>query len=68
MTRTDRVARQGLEARVLARQAGLYPGLRKDIWYRVRPDGRDEDGWCWLVGYGVRQKVSITDFEFQRAE
>lgn len=66
MPQPDRVPSHGLEARVFPRQAGLYPGLKKDVWYRVRPDGPDEDGTCWLVGYGIKQRVSVVDFQFRR--
>ena len=44
------------------------PALKKDLWYRVRPDGLDENGTCWLVGYGVKERVSVVDFEFRRLE
>ncbi len=66
MPQSDRVPSEGLEARVLPRQSGLYPCLKKDLWYHVRPDGPDEDGTCWLIGYGVKERVSIMDFEFRR--
>jgi len=57
----------GLEARILPLQAGVYPRLKKDLWYHVRPDGLDEDGTCWLVGYGIKERVPVVDFEFRRS-
>lgn len=68
MLLSNRAPSAGLEARVLPRQAGLYPGLKEHSWYHVRPDGPGEDGTCWLIGYGVKKKVSIVDFEFRRTE
>ena len=66
MPQSNRDPSHGLEARVLPRHTGLYPGLKRDVWYRVRPDGPDEEGKCWLVGYGVKQQVAIVDFEFRQ--
>jgi len=37
------------------------------LWYRVRPGGAEEKGWCWLAGYGIRLRVPIADFEFRKA-
>jgi hypothetical protein len=67
MPQTVRAPRHRLEARILPRQAGLYPVLKKESWYRVRPDGPTDDGECWLVGYGVKERVSVVDFEFRKA-
>ena len=68
MPQTNTLPTHGLEARILPLQAGLYPPLKKDLWYRVRPDGVDEDGTCWLVGYGVKERVSVLDLEFRRSK
>jgi len=68
MPQTEDLVGTNQKARVYPRQAGLYPNLNRDLWYRVRPGGPDEKGWCWLAGYGVRLRVQISDFEFRKAE
>ncbi len=68
MLQSNRARDHSLEARILPRQTGLYPGLKSDVWYRVRPDGPGEDGKFWLVGYGVKKQVAIVDFEFRQVQ
>jgi len=67
MPQTENLTGRNQKARVYPRQAGLYPSLNRDRWYRVRPGGPDEKGWCWLAGYGVRLRVQMSDFEFRKA-
>ncbi len=67
MPQAEIISGQSQKARVYPRQAGLYPTLNRDLWYRVRPGGAEEKGWCWLAGYGIRLRVPIADFEFRKA-
>ena len=63
MPQTENLVGQGQKARVYPRQAGLYPTLNRDLWYRVRPGGSEENGWCWLqVGDSATIQQERPDF------
>ncbi len=61
----DLRSRKCHEARVLLKYSGLYASLNSFRWYHIRPGDGDHESRCWVIGYGVKELVTLQHFEIR---